>query len=87
MAWGFFKKIKNAIKKAANWVNTKVVKPVVNTVKKVIDSPFTKKAIDTAVKLAPVISTAIGQSQGNAKAGMQVGHVIQGIGNNLGFGK
>ena len=86
MAWGFFKKIRDGIKKAVSWVGNKVIKPVVNIAKKIITPDNIKKAINTGVKLAPVIGGAIGQSKGNAQAGMQVGHVIQGIGNNLGFG-
>lgn len=31
MAWGFFKKIGQAIKKGANWVLDKVIKPVART--------------------------------------------------------
>ena len=79
MAWGVFKKIKNAVKKAANWVG--------KTVKKVVNSPITKKVIDTGMKLAPVIGAGISSAAGGSpSAGMQVGHVVQGIGNSLGFG-
>ena len=87
MAWGLFKKIKNAFKKATDWVKDKVIKPVVNTAKKIIESPFTKKAIDTGVKLAPMLGAAIGQSKGNAQAGLTIGNTVQNIGNSLGFGK
>ena len=87
MAWGFFKKIKNAFKKASDWVKDKVVKPAVNIVKKVIESPFTKKAVDTGVKLAPMIGAGIGGSQGNPQAGLAIGNTVQNIGNSLGFGK
>lgn len=87
MAWGFFKKIKNAIKKAAQWTKDKVIKPVINTTKKVVNSPITKKIIDTGMKLAPVIGAGISSAAGGSpQAGMQVGHVVQGIGKGLGFG-
>ena len=37
MAWGLFKKIKNAFKKVTNFVKDKVIKPVVNTAKKIFN--------------------------------------------------
>ena len=36
MAWGIFQKIGQGLKKAFNWVNDKVVKPVANFLKPVI---------------------------------------------------
>ena len=86
MAWGIFKKIKNAFKKASNWVKDKVINPVVNTAKKIINSDTTKKLIDTGVRLAPTIGAGIGASQGNPQAGMAAGTTIQNIGKSLGYG-
>ena len=87
MAWGLFKKIREAFKKAGSWIKDKVIKPAVDVVKKVVTPENIKKAVDIGVKLAPLIgagvSTAIG---GNPMAGFKAGHVVQGIGNNLGYG-
>ena len=75
MAWGLFKKIKNAVKKVGNFV------------KKVVKSPITKQIIDTGMKLAPVIGAGISSATGGSpQSGMQAGHVIQGIGKGFGFG-
>lgn len=80
MAWGLFKKIKNAVKKAAQWVG--------KTVKKVVKSPITKKAIDTGIKLAPLIGAGISSAAGGSpQEGMKMGHVVQGIGNSFGYGR
>ena len=87
MAWGIFKKIARAVKKASQWVNRKIIKPVIDTAKKVIKSDTFKKAIDTGIKLAPVIGGAIGASQGNPQAGLTIGNTIQGLGNSLGYGR
>ena len=74
MAWGLFKKIKNAIKKAAAWIKNngkEVVKPLLNT----------------TVKLAPAISTAVAASQGlPPQSGYAIGKGIQMVGNSLGLG-
>ena len=87
MAWGFFKKIKNAFKKAGDWVKNKVIKPVVNTAKKVFTPDNIKKIIDTGMKLAPAIGGAVAASQGAPpQAGMAIGKAVQGVGNNLGYG-
>ena len=86
MAWGIFKKIKNAFKKASNWVKDKVINPVVNTAKKIINNDTTKKLINTGVRLAPALGTGIGASQGNPQAGMAAGTAIQTIGKSLGYG-
>ena len=86
MAWGFFKKIKNAFKKAANWVHTKVIKPVVNTVKKVVTSDTFKSLVNTASKLAPAAGAAIATSQGAPpQAGMAAGTAFQNITKSLGY--
>jgi len=87
MAWGIFKKIARAIKKASQWINNKVIKPVINTVDKVIKSPTTKKLLDTGTKLAPVIAGAVGSAYGSPQAGLVAGNTIQNIGNSLGYGK
>ena len=88
MAWGLFKKIKNAVKKAAQWVRDKVIKPVINTVDKVIKSPTTKKLLDTGTKLAPVIATGISTATtGNPQMGYAIGSSIQNVGNALGYGR
>ena len=50
MAWGIFRKIARAFKKAGEWVKNKVVKPVVNIAKKVITPENVKKAIDVGTK-------------------------------------
>ena len=87
MGFGFFKKLKDAFKKAGDWVKNKVIKPVVNTAKKVFTPDNIKKVIDTGVKLAPAIATAVAASQGAPpQAGMAAGKAIQGVGNSLGFG-
>ena len=86
MAWGLFKKIRDGIKKAARWVKDKIIKPVVNTGKKVLKSDTIKKVIDTGMKLAPAIGGAVASSQGAPpQAGMAVGSAIQGIGKTLGY--
>lgn len=88
MAWGIFKKIKNAFRKATNWVNNKIIKPVINTAKKVITPENIKKTIDFGVKVAPLIGAGVSTAvSGNPMPGLKAGHVAQGIGNNLGFGK
>lgn len=88
MSWGIFKKIANAVKKAAKWTSSHIIKPVINTAKKVINSPITKKVIDTGMKLAPVIGAGISSAAGGSPAeGMKIGHVVQGIGNSLGYGR
>ena len=38
MGWGIFKKIANAVKKAVKWTGNHIIKPVINTAKKVINS-------------------------------------------------
>ena len=74
MAWGIFKKIKNAFNKAKDWIRNngkKVIKPILNT----------------AIKLAPAIGTAIATSQGAPPAtGNAIGSSIQSIGHSLGLG-
>ena len=86
MGFGIFKKIKNALKKASQWINSKVIKPVIKTAEKVIKSDTTKKLLDTGVKLAPLIGGAVGASKGNPQAGLVAGNTIQNIGNSLGYG-
>ena len=87
MAWGLWKKIRDGIKKAARWVKDKVITPVINTGKKILKSDTVKTVIDTGMKLAPAISTAVASSQGAPpQAGMAVGTAIQSIGKALGYG-
>ena len=87
MAWGIFKKIKKAFQDAGKWVHNKVIKPVVNTVKKVVTPDNVKKAIDLGTKIAPLIGAGVSTAAGgNPMAGLKAGHIAQGIGNNLGFG-
>ena len=86
MAWGFWKKIKNAFQKAATWVKEKVVQPVVNTVKKIVTSEPVKKVTGAVLNLAPAIGTAIGGAKGNPAVGAQVGTAVQGVGRAIGLG-
>ena len=87
MGFGFFKKLKDAFKKTGQFIKNKVIKPVINTAKKVVKSPITKQIIDTGMKLAPVIGAGISSATGGSpQSGMQAGHVIQGIGKGFGFG-
>ena len=87
MAWGLFKKIRDGIKKAARWVKDKIIKPVINTGKKILKSDTFKSIVDTGMKLAPAITTAVASSQGAPpQAGMAVGNAIQSIGKALGYG-
>ena len=76
MGWGFFKKIKNGLTKAFNWVKDKVVKPVINVGKKILG---------VGVKAAPAIATAIGAAKGNPEIGAMVGSAVQNVGNALGI--
>jgi hypothetical protein len=39
---GIYAKIKNGF----NWIKNHIFKPVVNTVKKVVNNPFVKKIVD-----------------------------------------
>ena len=49
MACGFFKKIKNAFKKAEYWVKNKVIKPAVDTAKKVFTPDNIKKVVANVI--------------------------------------
>ena len=86
MAWGFWKKIKNAFKKATNWVRDKVVRPVINTVKKIVTSEPVKKVTGAVLNLAPAKGTAIGGAKGNPAAGAKIGTAVQGVGRAIGLG-
>ena len=87
MAWGLFKKIRDGIKKAAQWVKDKVIKPVINFGKKVLKSDTVKTVIDTGMKLAPAIGGAIASSQGAPpQGGIAVGTAVQSFGKALGYG-
>ena len=57
--WGIFKKIKNTVKKAAQWTKDKVNRPVNKTGEKLIKSGDVKKLIDTSIKLSPMIGGGI----------------------------
>ena len=88
MSWGIFKKIGQAFKKAAQWTRDKIIKPVIDTAKKVITPDNIKKVIDTGTKLAPLIGAGVSTAAGGDPiTGFKAGHVVQGIGNNLGFGR
>ena len=76
MAWGFWKKIKNAFQKATAWVRDKVVKPVINTVKKIVTSEPVKKVTGAVLNLAPAIGAAVGGTKGNPAVGAQVGTAV-----------
>ncbi len=68
MGWGFWKKLKNGVKKAFNWVKDKIVKPVFNTAKNLLP------AIGAAV--APVVGAP-------PQAGMAVGSIVKGVGDKV----
>ena len=42
--------------------------------------------LNTAVKLAPVIGTAVGAKFGNPQMGAQIGSIVQNVGGALGYG-
>ena len=85
--WGVFKKIKKALQDAGRFVKNKVIKPVINTGKKVLTADNIKKGIDLGTKLAPLIGAGVSSAtSGNPMPGLKAGHIAQGIGNNLGFG-
>ena len=87
MAWGLFKKIRDGIKKAARWVKDKIIKPVIDTRKKILKSDTVKTVIDTGMKLAPALGGAVAASQGAPpQAGIAAGSAIQSIGKALGYG-
>ena len=87
MAWGLFKKIRDGIKKAARWVKDKIIKPVINTGKKILKSDTVKTVIDTGMKLAPALGGAIASSQGAPpQGGIAVGTAVQSFGKTLGYG-
>ena len=87
MGFGIFKKIKEAFKKAAQWVKDKVIKPVINFGKKILKSDTVKTVIDTGMKLAPALGGAVAASQGAPpQAGIAAGSAIQSIGKALGYG-
>ena len=74
MGWGFFKKVKDAIKKAGQFVKNKVIKPGVELV---------KKALPAVIKVAPAIGTAIGGMKGNPALGAQIGSMVSNVGQTL----
>ena len=87
MAWGIFRKIRDGIKKAAQWVKDKVIKPVINFGKKILKSDTVKTVIDTGMKLAPALGGAIASSQGAPpQGGIAVGTAVQSFGKALGYG-
>lgn len=87
MAWGLFKKIREAFKKAGSWIRDKVIKPVIDTGRKILKSDTVKTLIDTGMKLAPMIGGAVAASQGAPpQAGMAAGTAVQTIGKSLGYG-
>ena len=74
MAWGFFKKVKDAFKKAGQFIKNKVIKPGIDIV---------KKALPKLIKAAPAIGTAIGGMKGNPALGAQIGSTVANIGQSL----
>ena len=82
MAWGFWNKIKKGLSSAGRWFKNKIFKPIGRAVKKV-----GKPMLKTAVKLAPVIATAVGAKFGNPQMGAQRGGIVQQVGGALGYGK
>ena len=82
MAWGFWNKIKNGFRSAGKWIKNKILTPLGRTIKKV-----GKPMLNTAVKLAPVIGTAVGAKFGNPQMGAQIGSIVQNVGGALGYGK
>ena len=83
MSWGIFKKIAQAVKKAAQWVNNKVIKPVV----KFAGSDTGKKLIKAGMNLAPLIGAGVAGAAGAPpQAGMAAGNVVQGVGRAFGLG-
>lgn len=81
MAWGFWNKIKNGFRSAGRWIKNKILTPLGRTIKKV-----GKPMLNTAVKLAPVIGTAVGAKFGNPQMGAQIGSIVQNVGGALGYG-
>ena len=78
MAWGFWNKIKKGFRNAGRFIKNKIFKPLKRVAKPVLN---------TAVKLAPVIGTAVGAKFGNPQMGAQIGSIVQQTGNALGYGK
>ena len=74
MAWGFFKKIKDAFKKVGKWVKDKIISPVVNFVK-----PIVKTGLDVVSKAGTTIGGAIGAATGNPGLGLKIGGAAQGL--------
>lgn len=76
MGWGFWKKLKNGISKAFNWVKDKIVKPVYNNVIK----PVFKAGKD----LLPAAGAAIGGAIGiPPQAGLAIGQAIKTVGESV----
>ena len=69
MGWGFFKKVKDAVKKAGKWMRDKVINPVVK--------PIVKTGLDVIKKYGPEIGTAFGSMKGNPQLGMKIGSMVQ----------
>ena len=74
MAWGFFKKVKDAFKKAGQFIKNKVIKP---------GAELVKKALPKLIKAAPAIGTAIGGAKGNPQLGAQIGQMVSNVGASL----
>ena len=75
MAWGFFKKVKDAFKKATTWVKDKIINPIVK--------PVAKTGLDLISKAGTAIGGAIGASQGNPQLGLKLGGLAQGLAGQL----
>lgn len=64
MGWGVWKKIKQGISKAVNWVKDKVAKPVYNKVIKPVANTVGKVLKPAASIAAPIVSV-INPAAGN----------------------
>ena len=70
MGWGFWRKLKAGIKKAASWVANKVKK-------------VTHKGLDVVSKTGTAIGGALGAAYGNPQAGLQAGSIAQNLAGGL----
>lgn len=75
MGWGIWKKIKQGISKAVNFVKDKVVKPVYNGV--------IKPVFNGVKDLLPAIGGAVGAAKGNPQAGIAIGNLMKNVGENV----
>lgn len=76
MGWGFWKKLKNGISKAFNWVKNKIAKPVYEKVIK----PVFKVGKNLLPAAGAAVATAVGAPP---QAGMAIGSVVKGVGEQI----